>query len=480
MARRHLRELLREEQEPFALQRFIDERRCQLRGAYTKVPPSPRRRHHHWLLRGRASPSFILLRDPLDCKKSPLSRPPQEKTRGTGSQTAAALLLEATTRIQKLTKQKQERGRRKRPAGRKKGPIEEPSAPFGLGFLASVLRQLVLRRRRREIRGDEERRPSKATAELYLEWEPCHGEKGGAAQRASPAATRTHRGEPDNARSGWFLLADRAQKKLEEDEYPQRSEWFGCGVLECHPSESDSGGPPPSVSGVPFIQPASIQWLRPDDPSPDGPSLELRTPPASPTHRRTELFGGRPGEEKEEQYSPVSVLDPPSDEEEEEDEDHHVDDSHRPEGEEGGGDEEDDGHVDSFDRSLAMVQKAKQELLCRLRRFERLAHLDPVELDRRLAEEEGDDDDQDLVRVVLGPPGDARKFAALTEETAELELRRVNGIEMMVEMDLRREGDGWRRFPDQVAEVAAAVSSLLLAELVAEDFVPLTGGSPSP
>ncbi|CAA6660720.1 unnamed protein product [Spirodela intermedia] len=382
MARRHLRELLREEQEPFALQRFIDERRCQLRGAYTK------------------------------------------KTRGTGSQTAAALLLEATTRIQKLTKQKQERGRRKRP----------PSAPFGLGFLASVLRQLVLRRRRREIRGDEERRPSKATAELYLEWEPCHGEKGGAAQRH----------QPDNARSGWFLLADRAQKKLEEDEYPQRSEWFGCGVLECHPSESDSGGPPPSVSGVPFIQPASIQWLRPDDPSPDGPSLELRTPPASPTHRRTETR-----EEKEEQYSPVSVLDPPSDEEEEEDEDHH----------------EDDGHVDSFDRSLAMVQKAKQELLCRLRRFERLAHLDPVELDRRLAEEEGDDDDQDLVRVVLGPPGDARK---------------VNGIEMMVEMDLRREGDGWRRFPDQVAEVAAAVSSLLLAELVAEDFVPLTGGSPSP
>lgn len=127
------------------------------------------------------------------------------------------------------------------------------------------------------------------------------------------------------------------------------------------------------------------------------------------------------------------------------------------------------------------LAEAKQELLCRIRRFERLAHLDPVELDRRLAEEEeddgDDDDDRDLARVVLGPPGGARKIPPLTGETPEIELRRVNGIEGMVEMDLRREGDGWRSFPEQVAEVATAVSALLLGELVA-DFVPLTGGSP--
>ncbi|CAL9087375.1 unnamed protein product [Musa textilis] len=70
-------------------------------------------------------------------------------------------------------------------------------------------------------------------------------------------------------------------------------------------------------------------------------------------------------EEEKEQLSPVSVMDFPS----EEDEDGDDDDSASP----------------SFHHSLAKLERTKLQLLQNIRRFESLANLDSIDLDRRLA-----------------------------------------------------------------------------------------------
>ncbi|CAM8933217.1 unnamed protein product [Rhodiola kirilowii] len=95
--------------------------------------------------------------------------------------------------------------------------------------------------------------------------------------------------------------------------------------------------------------------------------------------------GGNEGEkveEEEEHCSPVSVLDPdPYDEEEDNIEEIH---------------EEDDESRSSFDmdRSYANVQRAQDRLLEKLSRFERLAGLDPLELELRFQEDDQEYSDE--------------------------------------------------------------------------------------
>ncbi|XP_068328287.1 ankyrin repeat-containing protein ITN1-like [Pyrus communis] len=78
-------------------------------------------------------------------------------------------------------------------------------------------------------------------------------------------------------------------------------------------------------------------------------------------------------EEEKEQCSPVSVLDPPFQ-------------------------DDDEGHddEDGFDLkcSYANVLRTKHHLLLKRRRFEQLAGLDPIELEKRMLEEEDGDDDE--------------------------------------------------------------------------------------
>ncbi|KAL0410064.1 UNVERIFIED_CONTAM: hypothetical protein Slati_3596100 [Sesamum latifolium] len=98
--------------------------------------------------------------------------------------------------------------------------------------------------------------------------------------------------------------------------------------------------------------------------------------------RNLENLRGEEEEEKE-QCSPVSVLDPPF----EDDDGHESRDA-----------EEDDYDIEC---SYANVQRAKQQLLYRLRRFEKLAELDPIELERKLLQ--GSDDDDDLGEMDENP-----------------------------------------------------------------------------
>lgn len=167
-----------------------------------------------------------------------------------------------------------------------------------------------------------------------------------------------------------------------------------------------------------------------------------------------------------------------------------------------------------------------QQLLNKLRSFERLAELDPVELEKRMLEDEEDEDDnEDLIEeeVEWVNTDESRSFCI--EEKDEFinevfsksnlcqlnkipahfrklvldliaEERKINGfdnanevimskvcarldswkevesntIDMMIEFDLRRELDGWKRYQEEMGEKAMeieiAIFGLLVEELV--------------
>ncbi|XP_042048421.1 uncharacterized protein LOC121794359 [Salvia splendens] len=113
-------------------------------------------------------------------------------------------------------------------------------------------------------------------------------------------------------------------------------------------------------------------------------SLSTGAPPRLAAHvkQEKENSDNNQGDEVEEkeQCSTVSVLDPPFDEDDERE-------SSRANGGGGGGGEEED-----MECSYTNVQRAKQQLMQRLRRFEKHAELDPVELEKKLLLEGSDDE----------------------------------------------------------------------------------------
>ncbi|XP_047327957.1 uncharacterized protein LOC124931520 [Impatiens glandulifera] len=188
-------------------------------------------------------------------------------------------------------------------------------------------------------------------------------------------------------------------------------------------------------------------------------------------------------EDEKEQFSPVSVLEPRFQDEEEDQEEDKVDD-----------------YDPEMECSYAIMQKAKHQLLEKLRRFERLAQLDPFELDKTLfddedneindvVEEEVDDEDCFFMDVIIdksGIDGIKRLVSDLIveEEMAKEEevTKRVcmrlekwkeskrESIDMMVEMDLRMDQiDGWKKIDEkQVKEVEKEIGLAILGDLIEE------------
>ncbi|KAJ6742444.1 hypothetical protein OIU85_016515 [Salix viminalis] len=211
-------------------------------------------------------------------------------------------------------------------------------------------------------------------------------------------------------------------------------------------------------------------------------------------------------EEDKEQCSPVSVLDPPFEDDDDGNDDHN----------------EDDGF--DMECSYAFVQRAKKQLLQKLRRFERLADLDPVELERRMAEQEDDEEEEasdleeeehrreddelissdreknietfileeihskstfhlprkiqiDMKRLisdliveeggenVLYRESMGKRICKRLESWTEVE---SNTIDMMVGQDFRRELDGWRGSREQVEETALEIELGIVGLLVEE------------
>lgn len=204
-----------------------------------------------------------------------------------------------------------------------------------------------------------------------------------------------------------------------------------------------------------------------------------------------ETDGANDDNEKE-QCSPVSVLDPLFDDDEEE--------------HDGGALEEDDYDIECC---YASVQRAKHQLLQKLQRFERLAGLDPIELEKHMLEQyydESDDDDdadesiiankeemtsEEFAREIFNHLGVGKipwymkklVFDLISEENKNEEhqviMQRVckklhswkvvelNTIDMMVEMDFGSEE--WKRYDDEkFKEIGVDIEEAIFGSLVDE------------
>ncbi|XP_057779374.1 uncharacterized protein LOC130997957 [Salvia miltiorrhiza] len=221
--------------------------------------------------------------------------------------------------------------------------------------------------------------------------------------------------------------------------------------------------------------------------SPSSTTPEFCSPAASPSRRLKQekensdnLQGDEEEEEEKEQCSPVSVLDPPFDEDDER--------------ESGGADDEEDYDMEC---SYENVQRAKQQLLHRLRRFEKLAELDPVELEKKLMVEGSDDEGHvergesegdgplsaDMKRLVSDLIVEEKK-RMVQSGGSEVVMGRIcnrldswkevefDTIDMMIGLDFKKEADRWSKHGQQVQETAAeievAIYLLLIQELTDE------------
>ncbi|KAE8666147.1 1,4-alpha-glucan-branching enzyme 2 [Hibiscus syriacus] len=487
MAHKHLHELLEEDQEPFLLKNYISDRRCQLEKPSTQTHLQLEKRKpvsrnpkfptnfcknaclfsfhdspdHPW-----KSPLFEL----ASPAKSPPCRNPNSIFLHIPARTAA-VLLEAALRIQKQSSSKTKRHDRNN----------------GFGFFRSILKRLTQRNanRKRKIANEGADVSVKGGYEMGLSF--------------------SYNGRPSSA----VWSESNEEKSMDTSCSCSQSEDFEDILMFKNYSAFSS-----CESPFHFV----LQR---------GPSFGHRTPlfssPAgSPGRHKNQdknyefeslkKLQVEEDDEEKEQCSPVSVLDPPF----EDDDDRH----------------ENDGF--DLECDYTVVQRAKQQLLHKLRRFEKLAGFDLIELEKRMIEqEEYNDNDDDrirdveeeefeiesvscddemnvdgLVQEVLKSsfhnlrhvPGGMKRLVTdlvAEEETEqshdpdrEAVTKRVckrmeswkevesNTIDMMVEQDLRKELDCWRRHQVQTRETALeveyAIFGLLMEEL-SEELVCLTG-----
>ncbi|KAL2323127.1 hypothetical protein Fmac_027506 [Flemingia macrophylla] len=397
MSEKHLRELLKEEQEPFLLKHYISERRSHLKRAY-----SPSSSSSSYAVKDK-NKRFGLNKCLQNATKSPVATPkttPRPTLRPSNAKTAT-LLLEAALRIHK-------------------------PKPFRLGLLGSLFRRLTARKDARESCSCNAR-PSSA---LWSDSETCTTD--------------------DSLHSLSFHHPSFCQT-------PFRFSLLHSSATH-HPSQDKE------INGA------------------DG----------------VNKFPSGEEEEDKEQCSPVSVLDPPFDD----DDDEEDDDGH-----------ENDHGEDGFDLdcSYANVQRTKLQLLDRLQRFEKLAELDPIELQKRMLDQEEfyetfiEDEtcEEKALREEVSEilchsrvhgmqqnPEDLKKlvYDLIMEEETEVNsseernmvMRRVcrrlklwnevqsNTIDMMIEEDFSSEEGVWKRNADQTRELALELEHAIFCCLVEE------------
>ncbi|GLT31573.1 hypothetical protein SLA2020_063020 [Shorea laevis] len=513
MAQKHLHELLQEDQEPFVLKNYIADRRSQFKRPLPKTHIQVKKRKP--ISQTSKFPSnfcknacLFSFHESPDPRKSPLfefSSPVKSPCRSPNTiflnipARTATLLLEAALRIQKQSS--------------KTKPQTKNNGLFGF-----FLNRLTNKNRngKKEISGGG----VKASVKDILRWDSSverrkpfqeNGKPTSAVKTASPEIGSYEKGFSSSGngsrRSSAVWSESNEEKSLDLDLDPSSS---------CESDDFEENGNYFSDSPFHFVLQRS--------PSSGHQTPVFSSPVTSPSRRKRQeqdvesLMKLQVEEEEEveekEQCSPVSVLDPPF----EDDEDGHVD-----ENEYG-----DHDHGYDLECSYAIVQRAKHQLLQKLRRFEKLAELDPIELEKRMLEQEQDDRDNDvnsycdqkeeedyyfdndsvssdnemnidgLVHQVLRStshnvkqiPDCLKKLVSdliAEEETGqncgvdrEVVVKRVrkrleswkevesNTIDMMVEQDFRREVDGWKRNQEQVSEMALEVEYAIFGLLVEE------------
>ncbi|KAJ7971507.1 Histone-lysine N-methyltransferase SETD1B-like protein [Quillaja saponaria] len=539
MSQRHLSELLEEDQEPFLLQNYIADRRTQIKRPSTKTHLQVKKRKpisETSSFTGNLCKNacFFSFQDSPDMKKSPLFEFPSPVAKSpcrspndiflTIPARTAAVLLEAALRIQKQSSSSKTKTQNK---------------SHGFGLFGSLLKRLTHknRNRKREIGHDG----VKVSLRDTLRWDSSVG----------------HRKFSEGNKELQEKTLDLKEKSTcEISAFDQLG--FSCSCNGSRPSsavwsetnedksmdvETSSSSQSEVSEETDFVSKQRLntttdcaccdnngfcespfRFVLQMSPFPGSRTPDFMSPAASPSRRATEekvnngakdlkkFLSDEEEEEDKEQCSPVSVLDPPF----EEDDDGHENENKSE------NDDEDDGF--DLECSYAILQRAKQQLLHKLRRFEKLAELDPLELEKRILDHEEDDngdiDDQEkeedcedyymetsdkernfkrLVAEALTRmssfdniqliPEDLKRLVSdiiLEEETElsslddrEVVMKRVckrlelwkevesNTINMMVEQDFCRE-EGWKRCQEQVREIAGDLELDILSFLVQE------------
>ncbi|GFP97569.1 hypothetical protein PHJA_001901000 [Phtheirospermum japonicum] len=451
-----LHELLKEDQEPFRLKNYIADRRSRLK----KSSPPPTN-----LQLGKRKPNpiheastnrrnilckhacFLSFQNSPDVRKSPFfdfpspAKSPCKSPNGAVflhiPTKTAALLVEAAMRIQKQQQSK---------------PKAQGAKNAGLGLLGSFLKRL------------KDRSKAKARA-ISGQTATAHDDDDEETVRMSCSCSNRR---PSSA--NW----------TESNELDFEASTSSCGS-DCS-EEIISGGFETRFCTSPFRF-----NLQKSPPSSGRHTPEFCSPAASPSRRvnqenenyRTNNSDNVQGEEEEEQdkeqCSPVSVFDPP------------FEDDGRLSGD---ADEDDDYDLEC---SYQNVQRAKQQLLYRLRRFEKLAELDTIELERDSLQGSDDEDRSDgdeQLSLYKNMSTDMKKLVSdlITEEKNgivnscdnEVVMSRIgnkldswrevepNTIDMMIGFDFKTEFDGWTRFNEQVEDISAAMEVAIFGQLVDE------------
>lgn len=352
-----LHELLREDQEPFHLKSYIANRRSQLNNSTTTLQLRKRRpiiNETHTNLCKHAC-FFSFHTSPADVTRSPFLDLPSPAKSPCKSPNAAAflhipsrtatLLVEAAMRIQKQQQSK-----------------PKPHARNGFGLFGSFLKRLKDRSKNRKL-AIEDNDIVRVAQEINEAEENIRM----SCSCSNPRLSSADWTEEINEDKSLDFQASTSSRVSELSEELAREFCSSPFRFSLHKSPSSAGRRTPE-----FSSPAHSPTRRVKQ---EKENYELRN------------SGNTQGEEEEEkeQCSPVSVLDPPFDEDDDE--------------REGGDAEEDEFDMEC---SYENVQRAKQQLLYRLRRFEKLAELDPVELERKLLE--GSDDEGHMERE--GSEGD--------------------------------------------------------------------------
>ncbi|KAH6825310.1 hypothetical protein C2S53_009914 [Perilla frutescens var. hirtella] len=474
-----LHELLKEDQEPFHLKSYIANRRSQLKNSTTTLQLRKRRPitiinetqkkrtnlcKHACFFSFHSSPADVRRSPFLDLPspaKSPCKSPTGAVFLHIPSRTAT-LLVEAAMRIHKQQQSK-----------------PKPHAKNGFGLFGSFLKRLKDRskNRKRAIEDSDIVRVSQESeAEESLRMS-CS-----CSNRRLSSANWTEINE-DKSLDFEASTSSRVSDLSEEIMSDQSCFCESPFRFSLHKSPSSSGRRTPE-----FSSPAA------------SPTRHVKQEKENYEARNSDNVQGEEEEEKD-QCSPVSVLDPPFDEDE-------------------SCDVEEDDDFD-MECSYENVQRAKQQLLYRLRRFEKLAELDPVELERKLlvegSDEEGREGTDEHEPLSMSPyrqhnvetfvsqvfnqsslkyhsrsmSADMKRLVSdlIVEEKRQMiqpganevvmgricsrldSWREVESdtIDMMIGLDFKKELQGWAKFGQEVQETAAeielAIYLLLLQEL---------------
>ncbi|KAL3839779.1 hypothetical protein ACJIZ3_024370 [Penstemon smallii] len=470
-----LHELLKEDQEPFRLKSYISDKRSQVKNPTTtttlqlkktKSPMIPATKRgnnnnlckHACFLSFKNSPKSPFLDFHSPAVMSPCNKSPNGAVFLHIPSRTAALLVEAAMRIQKQNQSK--------PRTKSKGT--------GFGLFGSFLKRL------------KDRSKSKKRVTGNNEFSVL-GENEKKVENKSSV---------DMDQASTSSCCSECLEEINNDfDYLETRYCYSPFRFSLHKS-------PPSSTGV----------RTPEFCSPAGsPSRLVKQEKEICETRNSNNVKSEEEEEEKEQCSPVSILDPPFE-----------DDGH--ESEEA---EEDDYDLEC---SFANVQRAKHQLLRRLRRFEELANLDPMELERKLLEgsegeeqveeeeeEESENDEPlslyrniqnvdtfvtevfnqtDLQNHSKKMSDDMKRLVSdlIVEErnkiicpgTKEVVFGRIcnkldswkevefDTIDMMIDLDFKREFDGWRKCTEQgeevVKEIELEIFGLLIEELSEDMF----------